>query len=244
MAITEEQSPYRRKSLAWLGYAIAGLALLALIAILHHPVSHGREPADILASIRSQILLDQVVHTTLAIIYGLLTAAMLLLASHLGLWRFSVILGAVAFSCGLILTVLATMIDGFVVPEIVARCPSNAPPACVAETFTLLRLSAIQIEFLTRFSFVAVAFAVLAWALALLSTPRTPRWAGVVGLASGVGQLTALVLASSRLTPGSLSVVFIAQFCWYLLIATLMIRGHSPFEKTSQLNRGVNVRSG
>ncbi len=234
MRTTDDLNSEPRSSLAPLGYMLGGLSVLAIVALLHHPVSHGSEPAAMLASLRSQSTMDQVVHATLALVFGLLTTAMVLFSARLGLHRFTVSAGLVAFSCAFVMTLLAAMTDGFVIPAIVARCAPVSSGSCVAEAFTLLRLCAIQIEFLTRFSFVGIAIAVAAWSAALLSTQDTPRWAGLTGLASAAAQIAALSAAASRLTPPSLVVIFAAQVTWYLLAAALMIRQRGPFAETAR----------
>ena len=237
MPMIDGPSSPPQSSLAPLGYTLAGLSALAFIALLHHPVGHGGEPAAMLASMRAQTTMDQLVHATMAMIFGVLATAMALFAARLGLHRFSVSAGLVAFSCGFVMTVLAAMTDGFVIPAIIARCAAASASPCIAETLTLLRLSAIQIEFLTRFSFVAIALAVAAWSTALLFTGDVARWAGLVGLASAAAQFAALFAASSRLTPSSLLVIFAAQAVWYLLTAALMIMRIGPFAVAARAPR-------
>ena len=122
-------------------------------------------------------------------------------------------------------------------PAIVARCWAASASPCIAETLTLVRLSAIQIEFLTRFSFVAIALAVAAWSTALLLTRDVARWAGLVGLPAAAAQFVALFAASSRLTPSSLLVIFAAQVVWYLLAAALMIMWIGPFAVAARAPR-------
>jgi hypothetical protein len=103
-------------SLAPVGYALGAFSVLAFVALLHHPVGHGRDPADVLISIRSQTMIGQIVHGALAIVFGFFEAAMIIFASRLGLWRFTVVVGLVAFSCACVMTALAVMTDGFVIP--------------------------------------------------------------------------------------------------------------------------------
>ena len=216
-------------SLAPLGYALGAFSVLAFVALLHHPVVHGHDPAGLLISIRSQTMTGQIVHGTLAMIFGFLEAAMILFASRLGLWRFAVVFGLVAFSCACVMTVLAVMTDGFVIPSLAARCAPATSASCVGETINLIRLSATQIEFLTRFSFVGMAAAVVSWSIALLSIRDVPRWAGLAGLLSGGCQILALLAASGPLTRTSLLPIFGAQVAWYLLTALLLIMRRGPF---------------
>lgn len=216
-------------SLAPLGYALGAFTVLAFVALLHHPIGHGHDPAEVLVSIRSQTMIDQIVHCTLAIVFGFLEAAMIIFASRIGLWRFTVVFGLVAFSCASVMTVLAVMTDGFVIPSLAARCAPTGSAACVGEAISLIRLSATQVQFLTRFSFLGIAAAVLAWSTALLSIRDVPRWAGLVGFSSGGCQILALLAAPGPLTPPSLLLVFGAQVVWYLLIALLLIMQRGPF---------------
>ncbi len=236
MRMDHEPDGLRAPSMASVGYLLGGLSLLALFVLLHHPVGHGREPADVLGSIRAQAGIDQVVHAALSIIFGILAAVMFLFASRLGVWRLPVLLGLVAFSSALVLTVLAAMTDGFIIPALASRCGDKASSNCIAETLTLLRRSGLQVEFLTRFSFVGIAVAVIAWSGALLFTRGVPRWAGLVGLASGGCQLMALWFVSDRLRPRTLMVILAAQVAWYLLVAVMMVRGRGPFGCSSAVD--------
>ena len=217
-----------RLSLAPVGIMLAAVSILAVVALLHHPVAHGADAARILASMRAQEGMDQIVHAAMAIIFGLLTVGMFLFASRLGVWRFPVLLGLISFGVALALLVLAAMTDGFVIPVIVNTCPSPPAPACLAEATTLLRLEAIQIEFLTRFGLAAIAIAIVSWSLALIRTPAMPRWAGIGGLAAAGLQVAAL-FATSRLAAHSLVAVMAAQIAWYLIVAALMIARRGPF---------------
>jgi hypothetical protein len=213
-----------RPSLAPLGYGVAAISLLAVIALAHHPVGHGHTPPDILASIRAQAGMDKIVHATLAFVFVLLGAAMALFAGRLGLHRFTAVTGLVAFSGGLVLTVLATITDGFVIPTLAQHCANDPSAGCTAEAFTLLRISAIQIEFLTRFSLVGIALAVTSWSVALLTMRALPKWPGLIAAASAACQIAALLAASGPLSPPTLLVIYAAQIVWYLLVAVLMIR--------------------
>ena len=217
-----------RSSLAPVGVMLAVVSVLAVVALLHHPVAHGNDTAQILASIRAQTGMDQLVHAAMALIFGLLTVGMFLFASRLGVWRFSVLLGLISFGLALALLVLAAMTDGFVVPVIVNTCPSPPTPSCLGEATSLLRLAWIQIEFLTRFGLTAIAIAIVSWSLALIRTPAAPRWAGICGLAAG-GLQAAALFATSRLTAHSLLAVMAAQIAWYLIVAALMISRRGPF---------------
>jgi hypothetical protein len=213
-----------RPSLAPIGYGVGAISLLAVIALAHHPVGHGHTPLDILASIRAQAGMDKIVHATLAFVFVFLGSAMALLAARLGLRRFTVVTGLIAFSCALVLTLLATLTDGFIIPALAQHCATEPSAGCNAEAFTLLRLSAIQIEFLSRFSLVGIALAVACWSAALLTTRALPKWPGLIAAISAACQIAALIAASGPLSPPTLLVIYAAQAVWYLVAAALMIR--------------------
>ena len=224
----------RRGSSAQVGVMLGGLVIAILVALAHHPVGHGGDASGVLASMRAQATIDQVVHGTLAIAFGLSTVGMFVFAAHLGAARPPVLLGMTAYACAFVLIVLATMLDGFVAPAIVAGCGAHPSASCAAEALTLLRLGALQIEYLTRFAVVALASAVLAWALALLRTPGAPRVAGAAGLGLGALQLVALGMTSTRLQPHSLTVILAAHMLWILVVAILLIRGRGPFANSAR----------
>ena len=203
--------------------------MLAIVFVMHHPVGHGRDAAALIASINRQATLDRLVHGGLSILYGLLTVGMLLFASRLGLWRPPVLVGVVAFGAALVLVLQAVMIDGFIAPDLAARCVRSSDPTCAAQVLSLLRFGALQIEVSTRFALFAIAVAVFAWSIALLQISLIPRWTGVVGLASSALQLTALFATREWLTPSSLIIILLAEAIWYLLTAYLMITRPGPF---------------
>jgi hypothetical protein len=216
-------------SLAPIGYGVGAISLLAVVALAHHPVGGGNTQGEVLASIRAQAGIDKIVHATLALVYVFLGSAMALFAARLGLRRFTVVTGLVAFSGALVLTVLATMTDGFVIPALAQHCATAPSASCTAEAFTLLRLSAIQIEFLSRFSLIGVALAVASWSAALLTTRTLPMWPGLAAAASAACQAAALIAASGPLSPRTLLAIYAGQIVWYLVAATLMIRQRGPF---------------
>jgi hypothetical protein len=216
-----------RKPDSGVGLLLAGLAILMLVALAFHPQAHGHDAAGIVTSMNAQVLMDEVVHGSLAVVLGLLSTVMLLFGRKLGPWRFPVLLGSVFYLGGAMLAVAAAVTDGFVLPAIVRRC-AGASPVCAGDAMPLLRLSALQIEALTRVSFSAIALAVAAWSTALATTPGAPRWAWIAGLTSAALQLLALFAVPGRLNPHSLMLVTAGQMVWYLTVALLMARGTGP----------------
>jgi hypothetical protein len=214
-------------SLRAVGIMVAAAMVVALVAMLHHPVSHGRDADAMIASIVRQAPTDRLVHGALSIVYGLIVAAMLAFAQRLGLRRFPVLLGAVGFSSALVLIVLAVMIDGFVAPAVAEGCAPAA--ACTVQAVALLRFGGVLIEYLTRFGFAAIAVSVICWGLALIVMPGALRWAGAAGLAAGLVQVAALAATPGRLTPSSLLPLMAGQFAWYAIAAVLMIGRRAPF---------------
>ena len=222
--------------LAPVGVMLAAISGLAIVALLYHPVAHGNDAVAVMGSMRSQAMMDRIVHGSLAIIYGILTVGMFVFASRLGAWRLPVLLGLISFSCALVLIVLAAVTDGFIAPAIVERCPPSSA-ACTSQALVMLKFGALQIEYLTRFAFVGIAVAVLGWSLALISTYEAPRWSGIAGVAAGVAQLAALILSPERLTPHTLIFITAGQLSWYLIVATLMITGQRPFGAAANISR-------
>jgi hypothetical protein len=227
--MTKGPYPARPTSLVPVGYALGGLSVLAFAALLHHPVGHGHSTVELLASIKAQALMDQIVHGTLALCYSLVGTAMVLFAQRLGIWRFSVVFGLTAFFSALVLTIFASMTDGFLLPAIAGHCGSRPTTDCSAEASALLSLSGLQIEFMTRFSIVGVAVATAAWSVALLTTKDVAKWTSAVGLVIAGCQIVGLMNAFPRLTAANLLPIFAVQLAWFVLVAGLMIQRRGPF---------------
>jgi hypothetical protein len=122
-----------------------------------------------------------------------------------------------AFCCGSGGLVAAVLIDGFFVPGFAQRY-IGAPPEALAPALTVLNASAVAIQVVTAFGFIAMNGGTLLWSLDLLLDRGFARLVGLLGLASAIAVIGMIVLGGT-LNPHSLTIIVSIQALWYLAIA-------------------------
>lgn len=207
--------------------AIAALAALMLAMVMHHPVARPSDAGGIMASIARQASLDGWVHGTLMAAMTVVTSLMLSFAARLDLRRPHVLLGAVASMLALALVCVAMVLDGFVAPAIAKSC-LIAGGDC-AEAMLPARYGSLQIEFMTRIGFVALAAATTLWAADLALRRNRALLTGSIGLISAIVQLILLLANGERLNPHSLALIVAMQAAWYLSVALMIVRCQGPY---------------
>lgn len=157
------------------GAALAGAALLSLVAMAHHPTGLGHNA------------LAQIVHGAMIVFVLILLAGYVRLAGRLDLRRFTTTLALVVYAMGAVANVLAATINGFVVAQVVVH---DAP----AE---ILRFCWALNQALANGAVYGTSLAFLIWGAALATKLGFPRIVGLVGIIAGLAP--AVLLASGAL---------------------------------------------
>ena len=98
-------------------------AVLSLILVLHHPALHGVQGAsEVAQEINGMAKLDGVVHGGLMLLYSMQAIGFYLFSSRLGWRRPAAVAGFMAYAASVLLLVIPATLDGFVMPDIIARC--------------------------------------------------------------------------------------------------------------------------
>ena len=203
---------------------IAGGVLLGIIALALHPHLSGHPSRQ--AALREMVTLsvrDRVVHETLLLLLVALLTGLTNYAVHRGFTRRLIVAGLVNFAVGIGGLFAAGLIDGFILPEIVARFVSASATAQNAAVATLTVLS-VAVNMCTTFAIVAMAIAIAAWSLDLAYYPGESRIAGIVGFVAAAVTVAVLVTGGPYIKPHGLIVVFGTQAVWYVWIAVLLAR--------------------
>lgn len=209
----------------------SGIALLVglmLVMVMHHPVARQTDAAGVIGSIARQASADRMVHGTLAAAMTLMTSLMLGFSMRLDLARPHVLLGAVSSALALVLICLAVLLDGFVAPAMAVRCIAIGGD-CAEQTQALLRFGALQIEFMTRLGFLALAVATALWAADLFFRKNGARIAGALGVFSAAIQFGILVFGDERLSAHSLTLIVAAQAIWYACVGAVIVCQQGPY---------------
>jgi hypothetical protein len=205
--------------------SIAGAVFLAIVALALHPHLSGHAgPQAELRQLDSLGARDRLVHGTLLLLLGVLLTGFASYSLHRGLSRLPVLAGLVSFALGIGGLFAAGLIDGFVLPEIVARFVAASTAAQDAAVATIAA-AGVAVIVLSMFGIVALTIAIAAWSLDLARDVGESRIAGIVGFVSALLTGAVLVTGGSSLTPHTLIAVLCVQGVWYVWIAVLLASG-------------------
>ncbi|MEA2785870.1 MAG: hypothetical protein QOF71_1974 [Candidatus Eremiobacteraeota bacterium] len=204
------------------GIAIAICAMVAIVAISHHPTVSTRAPAEALTQMVQLAPMDRIVHGTLIAIMGVLLFSFAVYSLRRGLHRATSVGAFIAYATGIAAVIGAALIDGFLTPAIAERY-AGASADAVKSAIPLLVYGALTIQVLSKFGFVAMSIGVAFWSADLISAPGVLRMTGIVGFVSGIVAVGLLAFAG-HLNPHSLGAIVIVQAVWYLAVAVLLVR--------------------
>ena len=207
------------------GIVLAACSLVTIAAISHHPVVRARRGADVIAGIVAAGSADRAVHgTLLVIVLGMLFALGIytLQRSRLHLC----VTAWMAFCAGSGALVAAVLIDGFFVPGFAQRYLGVSPDA-LAPALTVLNASAVAIQVLSAFGFIAMSGGMLLWSVDLVLDRGFERVVGLLGIVAAIAVI-GLIAFAGTLNPHSLTIVVATQALWYLAIAWRTAFPRSP----------------
>ncbi|WP_394781254.1 hypothetical protein [Undibacterium sp.] len=207
--------------------AIAGVSILALVALSHHPVvSHPSSVQDSLAQIAAQQQMDGVVHGGLCVMLAILACGFSVFSDMLGARRAPVAFANSAYVLGYCAMIGAMLLDGFVTPQL-AQQFSNAPAAYLPSVQIVLSAISDVIQVLSKAGLLAMCAAFVGWACALYADRRVSRWHGwcaAVGMLAGLLPALYILFAEIRLAPASLMIIFGMHVVWNFAAAGLLYR--------------------
>ncbi len=158
--------------------------------------------------------MDRIVHGAVIGAEIVLLAAFAIVSAHLGLGRLSVAGALAAYAVGVGLTVAASVIDGFITPDVAAHYAGGSPAAIDAGV-SLLTYGSIALQDLTKVGIATMSAAIVVWSLMLFELPwRGARPLAVFGIASSVFAV-AVLASASRVSPHVLLLAIAAQTLWY-----------------------------
>jgi len=184
------------------GVGLAAASVLSIVAMAHHPSGPG--PSG----------LNQLVHGAMIAVVLVSVAGFIRLAMRIGLHRFFVLMGLVAYCTGAGANMLAATINGFVVPSVFAHSVSD----------DILRLCWEFNQALAYGAAYAVSAAFALWGLELARVSGLQRIFGLAGVV--VGLVTAALLAVSivRMNVAGALVVYVLQAAFGVLAGAELMR--------------------
>ena len=183
------------------GIALIGAAAGSMLAMSHHPTS-----------LRAGAMIA-IVHGAVILFAGMMVFGFTHFARRRGLERPAVLGGLVAYAIGILASIGAALVSGFIAPALAAHAPTAS--------HEFFDLTWAMNQALAKLGVVAVGLAYLLWSLDLW---RTSRPVAVLGVAAGVLP-AALVLSGSGMHLHSAILAYGAQVLWAALIGWLLLRG-------------------
>ncbi|MFL6590915.1 MAG: hypothetical protein ACJ8M4_12175 [Chthoniobacterales bacterium] len=202
------------------GFVLGAAALLAMVAISHHPVARARRGPEMFEAINQLASTDRAVHGALIVIMFAMIFSFTVYT--LTRPRLSIcVLAWVAFFAGSMCVIGAALTDGFFVPTFAEHYPHTAPTD-TGPALAILNASAVVIQVLTKFGFLALSAGTLFWSIDLVLDRGPSRLIGLLGLLASLA-VAALLIFAGALNPHSLLIIVALQALWYLAISYWMI---------------------
>lgn len=206
------------------GLLIVLASLLSVVALAHHPTAQARDPAAFVAEISRKAPMDRLVHGSMILFIGVLVYGFFYLTVRLGGTTPWALAAFIAYALGAIGMVGAASIDGFVVPDLVARYQDQ--PAEQLQTMRhLLGLCLVMIRAWARLGVITMSLAYVFWSVALLARPGGIRIVGAIGCITGASLVIAALCGILPMTMHGMLVLGVAQTVWSVAIGILLMRG-------------------
>lgn len=185
------------------GVALAAASILSVVAMAHHPSGPGGHGG-----------LNQAVHGIMIVIVLVSLGGYARFAIRLGIARFDVLLGLIAYAASALANVLAATINGFVAPAAFERSVSS----------DVLRLAWEFNQALAYGAAYGTSAALLLWSFALLRCAGFERFLGVSALV--VGAVTIGLLAGDlvQMNVAGAFIVYALQAAMGVLVGASLMR--------------------
>jgi hypothetical protein len=197
--------------------------LAEIVAMAHHP---SFATADIAAATRGILVATGIagwVHGTLIVLMLLVAFGLSEFVLRAGAARPLIRAGAIAYTTGVIIMIVAALISGFAVPDTVRSLASV--PALDSQ---IMRAVFILCRVLNRTCANAGALATSAgiacWSVALLWESGLRRVTGAIGCVAALVPAVALLSGAMSLNVLGMSAVVVIQGVWNLAVALLLLR--------------------
>lgn len=206
------------------GLIIVLASLLSVVALAHHPTAQARDPAAFVAAIARKAAMDRLVHGSMILFIGALVYGFSYLTVRLEGTTPWALAAFIAYAVGAIGMVGAASVDGFVVPDLVARYQDQ--PAEQLQTMRhLLGLCLVIIRAWARLGVITMSLAYVLWSVALLARPGGVRVVGAIGCIAGASLVIAALSGILPMTMHGMLVLGVAQTVWSVAIGILLMRG-------------------
>jgi len=209
------------------GWVLIATALLAVLAMLHHPVGGGGTPEEAADSIARIAGPARLVHGAMIGVAVVLLYALSAFALKRGVSRPLVLAGLVAYGAGTLAMLPAPVLDGFVAPDLAERALGDSERLALFKPHLSLVFS-IAIAF-AKLATILMSLGVLLFSLDLIGAPGLGGWmgrgVGVLGAAVGAAAAGAVITGALQLNAHGMTAVVAAWGLWFAALGALLAAG-------------------
>jgi hypothetical protein len=206
------------------GIVILLAAILSIVFVALDTGASGSDPAAIMQSMVQGQQMHRVVHiVAMACLAGFMYGYTAL-SQKLGLQRAPVAIGLVTYGMGVVLMLIATLIDGFISVDTAAAFVTKSSDALLVGYRMIQVMENIALTDIARVSWIFQSAAAIAWSCALLADGGFRRKVGVAGLIAGALPAAAVIAAGSNMTITVVVGVLLLQAAWNVAAAILLVR--------------------
>jgi hypothetical protein len=206
------------------GIVILLAAILSIVFVALDTGASGSDPAAIMQSMVNVQQMHRIVHVVAMTCLAGFLYGHTALSQRLGLHRAPVAIGLVTYAMGVMLMLIATVIDGFISTDTAAAFVSKSPDALLVGYRMIQVMENIALVDIARVSWVFQSAAAVAWSCALLADGGFHRKVGVVGLIAGALPAVAVIAVGSNMTDTVVVGILLLQAVWNVAAAIVLIR--------------------
>lgn len=206
------------------GWALVLAAVASTVAVALDQGAGGHNPQEILRNIGQLQSLKGLVHGVAIAATCLYAFAHASLAQRLGPRRPAVTAGLVAYLLGCVALLGATLLDGFVTPQVALDGAAATAPERLRFAYDLVHYLGIVLTDLAKLGWVLQAAGVLLWSSVLVQGTGRSRWVGAIGLLSSALMLVAVIGSPLSMSMAPILAVLVSQLLWNVTAGAWLIR--------------------
>jgi len=188
------------------GLALAAASILSIVAMAHHPSGPSGHSG-----------VTQLVHGAMIVIVLVNLCGFTRFAMRIGIDRFEVLCGLVAYAAAAFANVLAATINGFAAPAAFQQSAAQSILSFAWELNQALAIGGVN----------GIAVAFLLWGAALLRNGGFERWLGAGALIVGAVTVASLVAGFVSMNISGAFIVYGLQAAFGVLVGAALMRPRS-----------------
>lgn len=203
-------------------YLLFGGSLISIIFMLLHPSVSAPTPDLAMAELLQESNVSRIVHGTLLIVLTVIFYAVERFSIRLAANDIESGLGLIFYRLGYFSFVIATMLSGFIVPDLGAHYAIK-PASDQMVFFDLARLAGTTNQVFSKLASIANGLAAICWGASMLRRKGEVRTFGAAFILIGLA-IAGSILLGLKLNVHGMTVIVLGLSIWQCLMGRLLIK--------------------